>query len=186
MERRADEDGVGAGELGCGRLRACVDSAFRDDDPVPRCLRHERELGLAVDAERAEVACVDTDHAGAEAGRSLELFAAVLDKRVEASFLGRAHQLARSPVVEVTQDEQRRVGARVPRLAQMRVGREEPLREQGQLRRRARRAQVVDGAGERVVDEDGDGPRASGLVRRDDDLDPRASGRCRRPTASAA
>ena len=62
-QRRADEDGVCAGELGRGRLRARVDRALRDDDAVARRLRHELELRGAVDAEGAEIAGVDADHA---------------------------------------------------------------------------------------------------------------------------
>ena len=83
-ERGADEHGVRAGELGCGRLRARVNRALRDDDAVARGLRHELELRGAVDPEGAEVARVDADHAGAEPRRALELLLVVgLDERVE-------------------------------------------------------------------------------------------------------
>ena len=50
-QRGADEDRVGAGQLGGGALCAGVDGALGDDDPVARRLRHELELCAAVDRE---------------------------------------------------------------------------------------------------------------------------------------
>ena len=52
-ERRADEHGVGAGQLGRGRLGARLDPALRDDDPVAWGARDEVELGAPVDLGRS-------------------------------------------------------------------------------------------------------------------------------------
>ena len=185
-QRRADEDGVRARELGRGRLRARVDGALGDDDAVPRRLRHQLELRGAVDPEGAEVAGIDADHGGAETGGALELVLVVgLDERVEAELVRGAHELRGRRVVEVAEDEERRVGARLPQLAQVLLGREEALGEQRQADGRARRTQVVERAGERVVHEHRDGARSSALVRGHDVLDPRSgadvAGRRRAP-----
>ena len=51
-QRRADEDRVGAGELGRGALRARLDAALGDHDAVGRDAGDELELRLAVDRER--------------------------------------------------------------------------------------------------------------------------------------
>ena len=92
-ERGADEDGIGAGELGRGRLRACVDRALGDDDTVPRSLGDERELSIAVDPERPQVARVDADHASFEPCCALELLLVVgLHQRVESELFRYAHQ----------------------------------------------------------------------------------------------
>ena len=172
-QRRPDEDGVRAGELGCGGLCPGVDGALRDDNAVARGFRHQLELRGAVDPEGAEVARVDADHAGAEPRRPPELLLVVgLDERVETELLRRGHQLRRGRVVEVAQDEESCVGACLPHVAQVLLRREEAFREQRQVDCRTRRAQVVERARERVVDEDGDGPRSSGLVGRHDVLDP--------------
>ena len=174
-QRRADEDGVRASELGGGRLRARVDGALGDHDPVARRLRHQLELRGAVDPEGAEVARIDPDHRGAEAGGALELVLVVsLDERVETELVSGEHELRGRRVVEVAEDEERGVGARLPYVAEVLLGREEALGEQRQADTRARRTQVVERAGERVVDEHRDGARSSGLVRGHDVLHPRA------------
>jgi hypothetical protein len=53
-----------------------------------------------------------------------------LDERVETELLRRGDQLRRGRVVEVAQDEERRVGARLPHVAQVFLRREEAFREQ--------------------------------------------------------
>src|SRR5256714_1178681 len=174
-QRRADKDGVGSGELGRRGLGPRVDRALRYDDPVPRSLRHEFELGGAVDAEGGEVSCVDADHGGAEARRALELVLVVgLHERVESELLRDAHELSCRRVVEVAEDEERRVGARLPPVPPVLLRPEETLCEQRQADGCARRPQIVERARERVVDEDRNRTRSTGLVRRDDVLHPRA------------
>ena len=70
------------------------------------------ELHAAVDLEGREVARVDPDHRRAERDRSLELLGVVrLDERVEPERGRLAHQLRAGGVVEVAEQEQRRVGA---------------------------------------------------------------------------
>ena len=67
-------------------------------------------------------------------------------------------------VVEVAQQEQHRVGARLLRRAQVLVGREEALGEERRRRRGAGGAEVVPGAAEALVDEHGDRSRAGAGV----------------------
>ena len=52
-QRRADEDRVGARELGGGALRARVDAALGDRDPVGRDARDELELRAAGRSRRS-------------------------------------------------------------------------------------------------------------------------------------
>ena len=82
-------------------------------------------------------------------------------ERVETELLRGAHQPCGRRIVEVAEDEQRGVSARLPQLAQVLRRREEALGEQRHVGRRPRRAQVVERAGEGGVHEDGDGPRSS-------------------------
>src|SRR5207248_5219429 len=169
------KDRVRAGELRRRRLCARVDRAFRDHDAVARRLRHELELPGAVDPERAEIARVHPDHASIETGRPPELLLVVgLHERVESELVRSAHEPGRRRVVEVAEDEECGIRSRLPQLAQVLLRREETLREQRQVGRRPRRAQVVERARERGVHEDRNGPCASGLVSRDDLLDPRS------------
>ena len=149
-----------------------MDRALGDDDPVSRSLRDELELGGAIDAERAEVARVDADDASVEARGALELLVVVsLHERVEAELFGDSQQSRGRRVVEVAQDEERRVRAGLPHLAQLLLRREEALREQRHASGRPCSAKVVERARERGVDEDGDGARSTRLVRRHDVLD---------------
>ena len=74
--------------------------------------RDELELGAAVDRERREVARVDADHRRAERDRAVELVGVVrLDERVEPERAASPISCAHVRVVEVAQQEQRRVGA---------------------------------------------------------------------------
>ena len=80
----------------------------------------------------------------------------------------------RRRVVEVAQDEEHGVRARFAQLAQVLLGREEALAEQRHVRHRACCAQIVERAGEALVDEDRDRRRACARVGGDDLLDARA------------
>ncbi len=144
-ERGADEHGVGAGELCFGRLGARVDGALGDHEVVGLVAppSDKSKLLVAVDRERREVARVDADDAVAETHCAVELLVVVcLDERVETDVARRtADERRRRLVVEVAEDEERGVGARLAHLAQLLLGREEALREQRQrLSLRARRA----------------------------------------------
>ena len=142
-QRRADEDRVGARELGGGALRARVHAALGDDEAVARCAGDELELVRAVDAERREVAGVDADRpARREPSRvAARLRVVGLDERVEAELCRVCEQVRGRRVVEVAQDEKDSVGACLAQLAQLLLRREEALAEQRQRRsRRARRA----------------------------------------------
>ena len=115
-ERRADEDRVGAGELRGRGLRAVRDAALGDDRPVARGARNEVELHGTVDLERAQVARVHADHLGVERNRACELVGVVrLDEQVEPEGVRLVHEQAGAPVVDVAQEEQRRVGTRLGR-----------------------------------------------------------------------
>ena len=92
-ERRADEDGVRAGELGRGALGARLDAALGDHDAVGRDAGEELELRLAVDRERREVAGVHAEHPCPQRDPTFELGRVVrLDERVEPEILGDPHQ----------------------------------------------------------------------------------------------
>ena len=87
----------------------------------------------------------------------LELVGVVcLDERGEAELTGQLRQPAHLPVVEIAEQEQDGVGARLLRRPQVLLGREEALREERHGRARPRSAQVVPAAAEALVDEDGD------------------------------
>ena len=125
----------------------------------------ELELGSAVDRERGEIAGVDAEHGCPERDAAVELLGVVcLDERVEAEPRGDLHQVRDLGVVEIAQQQQRRVGARVPRGLEMLVGREEPLGEERGGRRGACRSQVVPRAAEALVDEHRDRRRSGGGV----------------------
>ena len=94
--------------------------ALRHDHAVARRTRHEVELRSPVDRERGQVARVDADHRSVEPDRALELLRVVrLDERVELELPGVAHQRLGALVVEVAQEQQRRVRARRLRLEQV-------------------------------------------------------------------
>ena len=115
------------------------------------------ELRLAVDLERREVAGVDPDHRRADDHGPLELVGVVrLDERVEAELAGQPRQRTDLVVVEVAQEQEHGIGSGLLGGPQVLLGREEPLREQRHAGARARRAEVVPGAAEALVDEDGD------------------------------
>ena len=166
---RADEDRVGAGDLGGRPLCPRPHAALRDDDRrvgEGAAPSDQVELRGSVDGKRGEVARVDADHRRAQRGGALQLMAVVgLDERLQPQLAGAAQQPCRRGVVEVAQQEQHGVGARLARRAQVLLRREEALREQRQPRGRARRAQVVPRAAEAVVDEHRDGRGARPLVR---------------------
>ena len=131
-QRRADENRVRAGELRRRALGARVDRALGDDHAVSRRTRDELELRSAVDRERREIARVDPDHGSAERDGPPELGLVVrLDERVEADPVRVPHQRCRRGVVEVAQDQQRGVRTRLAELAQVLLGREEPLARSG-------------------------------------------------------
>ena len=112
-QRRADENGVGARQLGLGAVGAGGDRALGDDDPVARGGLDELELGLPVDDKGGEIARVDPDHGSVELDRAPQLLGVVrLDERVEPELVCRRHQLACLPVVEVAQQQQHRVARR--------------------------------------------------------------------------
>ena len=136
-ERGADEHRVRAGELGERRLRARRDAALGDDDAIARSARDEVELRLPVDPERAEISRVEADRIRSQPHGPLELGGVVrLDQRVEPELGGTRQQPPRLLVVEVAQEEERRVRSGLAHLAEILLAREEPLREQ---RKRGRR-----------------------------------------------
>ena len=121
-----------------------------------------------VDLERRQVAGVDSDHLRAERNRPVELVRVVrLDQHVEAELARIREQLARTLVVDVSKDQQHRVGAGDLQLQELDLLREKPLREQWDRCRRASCAQVVERAAETLVDEHRDrrGPGVSELQR---------------------
>ena len=165
-QRRSHEDGVRACQLGFGTLSARVDRALRDHDAVAGGVRDERQLRLAIDEEGGEVAGVDADRVCAECGGAVELRLVVrLDERVEADPLCVDHERRSPPVVEVAQDQKRRIGSGLLQLVELGLVREEPLRQEGQARGGARRPQVGDRTGEPLVDEDRDRRRTGALER---------------------
>jgi len=108
-----------------------VNGALGDDDPVARSVRDQLELPAAVDGERRQVARVDPDRVAAERGGTLELLLVVgLDERVEADRLGVRHQGSRTPVVEIAQDEERRVGTCGLQVVELGLFGEESLAEE--------------------------------------------------------
>ena len=141
-ERRADEDRVGAGQLGGSALRARLDPALGDDHAIARRACDEAKLLRAVDAERREIPRVDADHGRAERDRALELLRIVrFDERVEAELCGDSRGAARPP----RRRDREAGGARHRRLlrapcAGARRSRRSPSREAEAPRTRARRA----------------------------------------------
>ena len=97
-QRRADEDGVRAGELGRGALGARLRSRSRRSRcGRAGCRATSSSWACAVDRERREVAGVDAEHPCAERDPALELGCVVrLDERVEAEALGDAAAAAPS------------------------------------------------------------------------------------------
>ncbi len=186
-QRRADEDRVGARELGRGALGACRDGGLGDDDPVARRAREQGELCSSVDREGREVARVDADHGSPERDRAVELGRVVrLDERVEPEGLRVLQQPRTRLVVEIAKDEERRVGAGLARRPQMVGRREEALGEQRQRRFRPGRAQVVPRAGEPLVHEHRHRARPGALVAGGRRRPRRRPAGGRPPTASAA
>ena len=155
------------GELGGGRLCGGRDPALGDQhDRVARREREQLELRRAVDPEGREVARVDADHRGAERDGRGELVGVVrLDERVEAERFGLAPGARARP-----RRRDRAAGAaprrRRPRVPSRRCSRVEkkPLASSGRRRRRPRRAQVVPGAAEPLVDEHRHRAGTGGLV----------------------
>ena len=140
--------------------------ALGDDDPIAR------RRATSSSCARRSIANVERSRAlipirRAERDRALELVRRRAPRRECPCRAPRAAAIsvARRRVVEVAKEQQRRVGARLARRAQVVLGREEALREQRQRRRRARRSQVVQVAAEALVDEHGDRRRAGALER---------------------
>ena len=168
-------------------MRTRDDPRLCDDDAVAWDPRDELELRLAVDRERARVARVDAEHGGAERDPALELGGVVrLDERVEPEPVGLGHQRDRRVVVEVAQQEQRRVRAGLLRRPQVVRRGEEALGEERHVARGACRTEIVPRAGEALVDEDRDGGRAGPAIRRRDARRVRVRVVGRRRRASAA
>ncbi len=182
-ERRADEDRVSARKLGSSALSARFDPTLRNDDPITRGTRDQPQLAGAIDVERGEVACIDSDHARVERHRALELLGVVrLDERLEAE-LGRAHEkFTDGRVVQVAQDQQNGIGTGVAGGSQVRLGREEAFGEERKRGGGTRRAKVVPGATEPLVDQDRDGCRPGPFVGRLRSPTDRRRAEGRRPT----
>ena len=87
-----------------------------------------------------------------------------LDERVEAEACGDLHQVRDLAVVEVAQQEQRRVGSRITCRLEMLVGGEEPLREERGSRRGSGCPEIVPGAAKSLVHEHRDRSRSGGSV----------------------
>ena len=161
---RADEHGIGAGELGLERRGARVDGALGDDHAVARRVGDERELRSPVDGEGLEVAGVDPDRVGAERAGAGELVGIVrLDERVHPELARVGLQPPRLVVVEVAEQQEDGVGAGSPELRQLVLRREEALGEQRQRGRGTRGAKIGDRAAEALVDEHRDGRCAGRL-----------------------
>ena len=137
-----------------------------------RRTRDQLELGAPVDLERRQVARVDPDHFGSESNGALELIRVVrLDEHVELQLRRVAEQRGGAAVVDVTQQEQRRVGAGELHLQKLQLLGEEALREQRRIGcRRACGLQIGERAVETLVDEDRH-CRRSRAAERDGELD---------------
>ena len=123
-------------------------------------------MRLAVDLEGREITGVDADHGRPESDRTLQLVGIVrFDERVEAELARQAEQHPHLSVVEVAEQQQHGVGARLLRGAQVLLGREEALGEQGDAGRRAGGPQIVPVAAEELVHEHRDGGCAGAGVR---------------------
>ena len=156
-QRRPDQDGVRARELGCGGLAREPRSRSRRSAPgrVGACAT-QLELGAPVDAERRQVARVDPDHRGAE----LPSRARARPRRApRRACRARATRRARSSAAAAASSRSRRIRstASAPASAsrhRARRGREEALGEQRQARRGARAARrSSDEPAEPLVDE---------------------------------
>ncbi len=158
-ECRADENRIGARELGGRALRARVHAALRHDHSVViGQMGDQLELGTPVDLERREVACIDADHLCAEADGALQLSCVVrLDERLETEFVRVIHQGCRTLIVDVAEQDEGSVGTRDLRLQQVQLFGEETFGEKRRRRRGARGLEIVERAAEAIVDENGDG-----------------------------
>ena len=164
-ERRPDQDGIRPSELGSGALGARGDAALGHDHAVPWRAGDQLELTCSVDLERREVAGVHAEDLGVERDRTLELLCVVrLDQDVEAQIVGRGEEESRLTVVQVTQEQERRVGARFLGLDQVVTVPEEPLGEKWDGARGPCRPQVVPRSAEALVDQDRDRCRPGRLV----------------------
>ena len=88
-----------------------------------------------------------------------------LYKRLQTESRGRVEQRANLGVVEIAEEQERCVGARLAGGPQVVLTREEPLREERQRRGRSSRTEIVPGAPEALVDEDRDRRGTCTLVR---------------------
>ena len=122
---------VGTRKLGGGSLRARVDARLSDDYAVVRRTRDELELSASIDLERRQVARIDPNYRGAETNRALELARVVcLDKQVESQLRRVGQQRGGAAVVDIAQQEQRRVCAGELHLQQLQFLGEESFCEQ--------------------------------------------------------
>jgi hypothetical protein len=128
-QRRPDEDRVRSGELGGGALRTRVHAALGDDDRLVLAQpRDEIELRAAVDLERREVACVHSDHLGAERDGTVEVVRVVrLHECLDPELARVREQAGGLLVVDVAQDDEGRVGAGELQLEQVELLGEEAL-----------------------------------------------------------
>ena len=112
-QRGADQDGVGAGQLGLGALRAARDGALGDHDAIARRAGDERRAGPGGRSRRSTRSrALIADRVGAERDGALELRRVVgLDERVEPDARRVGHERGGAAVVEIAQDQQGGVGA---------------------------------------------------------------------------
>ena len=154
-QRRADEDRVGAGELGGGALGARLDRRLSAITTRSRgAPRDELELRVAVDRERREVARVDPDHRRAERDRRARARRRRAPRR---ACRGRARRVAHQRGAGAS-SRSRRISSAASAPASRAVRRcssveKKPLASSGSVGRRARGAQVVQRAAEALVDE---------------------------------
>jgi hypothetical protein len=157
-QRRAHQDRVGTGELRRSALGARLDAALRDHDAVARRACDELQLRAPVDPERREIAGVDPDRVGAQSHRALELLCVVrLDERVETELRSDGHESRRRAVVQVAQQQQRRIGPASRSSRSCDSSRKNPLPSSGHVRRGPRGPQVGQGPAEPRVHQHRDG-----------------------------
>ena len=140
---RADEHGVRAGQLGRSRLGAGSDRALGDHDAVARRPRDQLELA-AVDRERGEIARVDADRgrrpsATARASSASRGSRRACRGQIAAAFMS----VRRLLVVEVAQEQEHSIGARLSRLSRSSGVAKKPFASSGSAVARARRPEIV-------------------------------------------
>ena len=162
----ADERGVEAERAPAADRRGVADAGFGDDEAVVRDQLAQARGPLRIHGERAQVAVVDADHAGAGGEGRLDLaFVVRLDERLEPE-LERAVDQARERAPRVEHGEQQdRVGAGGAQEVELARVDDELLGEHRQGDGGAHGGEVVHGPAEPVgLAQDGDGGRTTGLV----------------------